>query len=229
MIPARKASKRVPFKNIREVCGKPLLHYTIEAAKGAELVEDIVVSTEDIDIARLARKVGATVLTRPGPLARDDVPLAVAMLDVLEKMDEQGVYYDAILSLQVTSPLIRSETINEVIQVFHDRRCSAVATVSQIRHGHPYLSKRIGFNIATDFVDVPGIKLYPKRNLERAYYFNGAIFLRDRCLLMDYDYQTNALGSRVTAVEMDDEESVNIDTEFDFKIAKLLLEARQEE
>ena len=228
MIPARKASKRVPLKNIREVCGKPLLHYAIAAAREAKLVEDIVVSTEDTTIARLAKQAGVKTIIRPGPLANDDIPLAVVMLHVLEKMDEQEVYYDAVLSLQVTSPLIRSETIDEVIQVFHDRKCSAVATVSQIRHGHPYLSKRLRYCLANDFVDVPDIRLYPKRNLEKAYYFNGAIFLRDRCLLMDYDYNTNALGSRVTAVEMDDEESVNIDTEFDFKVAKLLLEARQE-
>ena len=229
VIPARKGSKRVPLKNIREICGKPLLHYAIEAAKNAVLVEDLVVSTEDSQIAKCAKLAGARVLTRPSIYANDEVSLALVMHNVLDALDDKGHYYDAILSLQATSPLINSDTIDEVINTFHRRNCSAVVTVTKIRQKHPYLSKRLMHGMASNFIDVPDIKLYPKRNLEASYYFNGAIFLRDRCLLADYDYTTNALGNRVTVVEMGDEESVNIDTEFDFKIAKLLLENRQEE
>jgi CMP-N-acetylneuraminic acid synthetase len=203
------------------------LYYVVEAARKATLVEDLVVSTEDSFIADIAKRLGVKVLTRPSIFASDEIPLAVVMRDILETYDSVEDYYDAILSLQATSPLVSSDTIDEVIAKFHEERCSAVATISRIKQGHPYLSKRIVNSIAKDFVRVPNVRLYPKRNLEASYYFNGALFLRDRCLLADYDYTTNALGSRVTVVEMNEEESVNIDTEFDFKIAKLLLEARR--
>ena len=229
VIPARKGSKRVPLKNIREICGKPLLHYAIEAAKGAFGIKDILVSTESMQIAECAKQAGVEVLTRSSVLASDEVPLALVMRKVLEIMDRTGKYYDAILSLQATSPLITRGTLDDVINIFHEKDCSAVATVTRIRHGHPHLSKRLSYGRANNFIDVPAeMTLYPKRNLEAAYYFNGAVFLRDRSLLVDYDYTTNALGNRVTVVKMSDEESVNIDTEYDFKIARLLLEDKND-
>ena len=240
VIPARKGSERVPRKAMREICGKPLVQYAIDVAKGASFVNDIVVSTDDSDVAAIARLAEVDVLTRPNILATDHVTLALVMRNILELFDKAETYYDAILSLQCTSPLVSSDTVDKVITKFHSGECSAVATVTRIRHGHPHLSKRlrhmprpqrINYHticlLANDFVDTSNVVLYPKRNLEKAYYFNGAMFLRDRSLLVDYDSDTNALGNRVVAVEMEDEESVNIDTEFDFKIVKLLLEARR--
>ena len=229
VIPARGGSKGIQRKNIRKLNGKPLIYYAINAGKNAKNIGKLIVSTDDKEFAEIAISYGVEIpFLRPPELAADMTTLIHVMRHALLFFDEIGESYDAVLSLQVTDPLIRSSTIDAVVEKFHAKKCAAVTTVSKIRHGHPYLSKRLvgsQKDEIVDFVQIPdGIVLYPRQKRETTYYCNGAVFLRDRSLLENLDSRNNCLGDKPSVVIMDDNESVNIDDMIDFKLAELLLQ-----
>lgn len=98
--PARGGSKTIPRKNIKEICGKPLIAWTIEAAKKSKLLDRYVVSTENEEIAEISKKYGAEVIDRPKALATDTTPTLPVLQDVLKKIDAEIV-----VLLQCTSPV----------------------------------------------------------------------------------------------------------------------------
>lgn len=111
VIPARGGSKRLPRKNIRLLGGKPLLAYTIEAALEADIPASVIVSTEDEEIAEIAKKYGADVMPRPAELAADDSPTEAALLHVLDEKQKEGISPEWIMTLSPTSPFRSSKTI----------------------------------------------------------------------------------------------------------------------
>ena len=229
VIPARGGSVGVPRKNIKPLNGYPLIYYPIMAAKGAKGIDRCIVSTDDAEIADIARSFGADVpFIRPNDLANGTTTLIYVMQHALHFFDEQGDVFDAVLSLQVTTPLIKSSTIDAVIDKFHDTGCDAVVTAAEIRHGHPIISKKlVNGDELVDFMEIPPNTIrYPRQKREPAYYCNGSIFLRDRKLLDNLDPYTNCLGSRPKAVVISGEEAVNIDEELDFRIAEFLMAER---
>jgi len=231
VIPVRSGSQGVKNKNIRLLDGKPLVSYAIEAACKAG-VGKIIVSTDDEYYASVAREFGAeTPFIRPASLGSGRVRLHHVMAHALNYFDMEGQNYDAVLSLQATVPLIRSSTISRVIDKFHQDKCESVGTVSQIRHGHPYLAKKIGGmndDVAEDYLKLAkGEPRYPRQVRPDLYYFNGAMFLRDRSLLDEMDEDTNCMGKKPRVIKMDDYESINIDEELDFNVAEYFLKKKR--
>ena len=110
IIPARGGSRRLPRKNVRLLCGKPLIAYTIEAALSSKLIDRVVVSTEDEEIAEVSKKYGAEVLERPEELARDDSPTIDAVMHVLNWFEERKEFFDIVVLLEPTSPLRKEKT-----------------------------------------------------------------------------------------------------------------------
>jgi CMP-N,N'-diacetyllegionaminic acid synthase len=228
VIPVRSGSQGVKNKNIRPLGGLPLLAHVILAAKTAANTMKIVVSTDTEEYANLAKQYGAeTPFIRPIELGRSTVRLHHVVKHALDYFDGIGERFDAVLSLQATVPLVRPATMDLVIEKFHRLHCESVGTVTEIRHGHPYLSKKLvgaENDIAVDFITLdPGIPRYPRQVRPDLYYFNGSMFLRDRSLLDKMDETTNCMGAAPRVVFMDEIESMNIDNEVDFKIAEYFL------
>ena len=121
--PARGGSKGIPKKNIREICGKPLLAWTIEAAKKSRLLDRYVVSTEDREIAEIAREYGAEVIPRPPELATDEATTLSVMQDVLGKIDA-----DVVVLLPCTSPVRDDGLIDHCIRRFLETKADSLAT-----------------------------------------------------------------------------------------------------
>lgn len=233
VIPVRAGSTGIPDKNVRPLAGKPLLAHAIAAAREASLVERVVVSTDSPRYMEIANDWGAeTPFQRPAELGAGTVTLVDVVKHALDWFDAAGDCYDAVLSVQATVPLLRPDTIDKVINLFHETGCAAVGTVSEIRHGHPYIAKTLDRDsgVARDFLALPpGTPRYPRQKRPELHYFNGAAFLRDRSLLDPIDYATNGLGEAPAAVPMVPEESVNIDEPFDFEMAELLMRRRNGE
>lgn len=119
VIPARGGSKRIPHKNIKDFLGKPLIAYTIEAAKESGLFEDIIVSTDDQEIADVAIKYGASVpFLRDAVLSNDFTGTGPVASDAYEKMKAQGKDYDAICTIYATAPLLTAKHLKEAWQIF---------------------------------------------------------------------------------------------------------------
>jgi len=230
VIPARGGSKGVKRKNLQPLLRKPLIYYPIRVARLAGGVDHFIVSTDDEEIAAYARSQGADVpFLRPPDLANDGVLLIHVMKHALEFFDLKGERFDAIMSIQATAPALLPETVDAVVDKFHRTGTDAVVTVSEVVHGHPLICKKLQEDeVLKDYFDIPpGMPRYPRQARQPAYYPNGAVFLRDRKLLVDPDPVTNSLGRAPMAVLMDREDSVNIDDHLDFAIAEFWLGRRQ--
>ena len=135
VIPARKGSKGIPRKNIRLLNNRPLISYSIEIARASEYVDDIVVTTDDSEIALISEKFGASVIRRGEELSGDEIPLDPVIYDAMIQKEKLTLdEYDIIITLQPTSPLIKTSTLNRAIELFDDFSIDSVISVVDDRH-----------------------------------------------------------------------------------------------
>lgn len=199
VIPARGGSKRVPRKNLRSLCGRPLIWWTIDAALKSDLT-NFVVSTEDSEIAATARRYGADVLWRPEELAGDTTSTGEVLCHAVGS-------YDAVVCLHPTSPVRDPEHINRAIELLHD---GPVTSVREIRQKTHHTVKQM---VNGKLLSMPG-----------AYYvLNASIYAMGREQLLKSRSHTADLSS---AIIMDEAHSVDIDTEDDFSVAEAYLERK---
>lgn len=124
VIPARGGSKGIPRKNLKKICGKPLVYWSIHAAKQAKLLNECVVSTEDAEIKAVAKRYGAKVMDRPAALARDFSTTLSVLQDIVRRRPE----VDVIVLLQPTSPLRNGALIDSCVRKFFRTGADTLAT-----------------------------------------------------------------------------------------------------
>jgi CMP-N-acetylneuraminic acid synthetase len=135
VIPARAGSKGIPRKNLVRIAGRPLIAYAIEAARKATSVDRVIVSTDDNEIADVARELGAQVpFLRPAELANDAAPMLGVMRHALAWLESQGVAVEALVLLQPTSPLRTGRHVEEAIALFRSAPASSVVSVVEVPH-----------------------------------------------------------------------------------------------
>jgi len=226
LIPARGGSKGVPRKNVRLVCGKPLIAYTIETALAARhLFHRTIVSTDDLEIAEVSKRFGAEVpFMRPSELAGDrESMLTVIQHAVRFVEDRDDVELDWICLLQPTEPFRTVEDIERALSLARAGGCDSVISVVQVFSTHPILMKRIEDGRLRPYC------IEEKEGTRRqeydppAYMRNGAIYLTRRDVVM----HGNSLWGRDTRpYVMPPERSVGVDSELDMKLVELLLADR---
>jgi N-acylneuraminate cytidylyltransferase len=134
IIPARGGSKRIPGKNVRDLAGRPMIAYTIEAACASGLFERVVVTTDSREIAKIAERYGAEApFLRDAALADDITPVSLATLDALQKLDPEGERYDALAQLMPNCPLRSAEDIQHSHTQFRDSQ--SPSQISVVRYG----------------------------------------------------------------------------------------------
>ena len=159
VIPARGGSKGVPRKNARLVCGKPLIAYTIEVALAARhLFHRIIVSTDDAEIAEIARQHGAEVpFLRPPALADDKAPMVPVLEHAVQFVEQEDhVCLDWVCLLQPTDPLRDVTDIGAALCLARQGGCDSVISVVQVFDVHPILMKRIENDQLLPFCVHPG-------------------------------------------------------------------------
>lgn len=223
IIPARGLSKGVPRKNIKPLCGKPLIYYTIKEALKSELLNRIVVSTEDGEIAEIARKYGAKVIERPIELAQDDTPSLPVFQHAINHLEmREGYYPRLIVVLQPTSPLRRVEDIDAAIRKLLETGCDSVVSVSEVECPLQWMYTLEGDRLKP--VIEGGEKITQRQDAPQVYRLNGAVYVSYRDIIMK---QNRVMGEDSRAFVMPPERSIDIDTEFDFKLAEILLKERE--
>jgi len=223
-IPARGGSKRLPGKNLAPLAGKPMLAYSIEAAFECETIDRVVVSTEDVSIARVAQDYRAEVIERPVELAADEENIGPACRHALvEAENRDKCRYDVHVLLQPTSPFRTSDHIHSGLKLLFEKDCDSVLSVSPFAE-HPYWARVIRDGFVYPFLpDNISSSSQRKQELPSVYYPNGALYITYRSVL----FETNeVLGSRIASLLMTIEESVDIDTEFDLLVAEVLMRRR---
>ncbi len=222
VITARSGSKGIPGKNTRPLCGRPLIAYTIEAARDSSLLTDCIVSTDDAGIAEVAREAGAEVpFLRPPELAGDEISTLPVLVHALQEIEwQRGTTYDYVLTLQPTSPFRTAEDIDAVIRIARSSRPSCVVSVKRVTDGDPRKTKRIVDGRLVDyFPDHPEVFGQPRQAIEQTFRRNAALYLTRRDTLLG----GSIYGPDVVPYEMPEERSLDINTPLDFAFAEFLL------
>jgi CMP-N-acetylneuraminic acid synthetase len=223
VIPARGGSKGVPRKNIKPLLGKPLIAWTIDAAQAAKSVGRVIVSTDDHEIAVIARACGAEVpFMRPAEFAMDDTPDLPVLKHALEYVGRDT--YKAVVWLRPTAPLRTAGDIDEAVALLTKTGAQSVRSVSATK-AHPYWVKTLSGHFLAPFIPGEDEGKYPRRQLlPPAYSLNGAV---DVTAVKTLEGWTTLWGTRMAGYIMPPERSIDIDTQGDFVIAEALLKARQ--
>ena len=212
LIPARGGSKGIPRKNIRLFCGKPLLQWSIKVALEAPSVNFVVVSTEDIEVADIARACGAEVpFFRPADLATDASPAIATVLHALDQLPD----VTDVLFLQPTSPLRTTADIEAIVELRRQAGCeSAVSLTTSSKH--PAWMYTLGVDQRLNSL----LKIdnaYCRQQLEPAYVLNGACYLASRDFLLR---EKSFVTGETVGYVMPPDRSIDIDTPFDWQLAE---------
>lgn len=221
IIPARSGSKGIKDKNIRLLNNKPLISYTIEAARKSNIFEDIVVSTDSDKYKKISEESGAWVpFLRRRELAGDESSTNDVIIDLLVNLRRIGKEYDSFMVLQPTSPLRNECDICEAARLFYTNNYNSVVSMCECSHS-PVLSKRLKEDKRLDGF-LSNIEKLRRQDLECYYRLNGAIYISKVDYFLKYKdfYRKNCY-----AYIMSKEKSVDIDDIFDFKFAEFLLKA----
>ena len=215
IIPARGGSQRIPKKNIKIIAGKPLLAYTIEASLNSKLIDRTYVSTDDNEIAEIARKSGAEIVMRPEKFSKNDSPTEPAMIHAIEWIEEQDrEQIDYVVLLQPTSPLRGTDVIDSGIEMALEPDVDSVLSVCEIQNH--YLSGH--------FADGYYMCEYESRpfsqSMPRKYRENGAFYVTKRDLLLS---SKNRISGNTKAIIMNELDSIDIDNEKDLKLVKKII------
>lgn len=217
-IPARGGSKRVPRKNIKLFAGCPLIFWTIQLARNMDVIDRVIVSTEDQEIAAAAAAAGAEVLRRPGILAGDHVSAAEVIRHAVAYLEPVRYHQAILLYLQPTSPLRSEQDVHGCLSLLLNG-CDSAATVTDAAL-HPYQAWRIDCGQLAPFIK--GANPWGKPNMpEQAYQLNGAVY----AFFVNRFPKTgeSILFGRCGAVRMPRERSVDIDDMLDFKRAERIM------
>ena len=215
LIPARGGSKAIPRKNLALLGGRPLLAWTIDAARDSAAVTRTVVSTDDDEIASVARDLGAEALARPPELAGDDTPMADVIAHALGDLGP----LDALVLLQPTSPLRRAEHVDAAVRLLLETGAESVVSVVEVPHRY-----RPGSLMALDgdrLVRLADDHAATRQEKPAVYARNGPAVL-----VLRGDWAGPDLyGGDCRAYLMDTRDSIDVDEPFDLELAELLLAA----
>lgn len=220
---ARGGSKGIPGKNIRPLCGKPLIAHTIETARRCQTIERVIVSTDSQEIAEIARKTQAEIpFLRPEELARDDTPKIPVLQHLISHLQDQEKYYpDIVVDLDPTSPLRTEEDIRACISMVAYEGAENVFSVTPARR-NPY------FNMV-ELVDgrVRLVKQLPaavpsRQSAPTVYDMNASIYVWKTEVLM----KTDTLYLEKTRIYVMPEWAIDIDSETDFQMVEHIAKVR---
>lgn len=220
VIPARGGSKRIPRKNVRIMCGKPLISYSIENAKALrdtmKMDVDVAVSTDDEELGGIVQKRGVSVIARPKELATDKVTLDPVIYHAVCYMEEKNnTRYDTVITMQATSPTLKMETIKNAIEFFENSDWDTVISATN----KPHLSWGVKDGVI--------VKNYEKRlnsqELPPNYLETGGFLItRRECVS-----ENGRIGQKVNIFEISEDEAIDIDTYSDWVLAENILRRKK--
>lgn len=216
IITARSGSKGLRDKNIKELCGKPLLAYSVECALQSGCFDKVFVSTDSSEYAEIAGKFGADAsFLRTEKTSGDTAGSWDVVREVIYQFEEQGEHFDHIMLLQPTSPLRNVADIRSSFALMAEKGANAVVSVCEMEHS-PLWSNTLEADLCMDNFRRENFCDVRRQDLPKYYRLNGAIYLVNRKELN----QAKMLRHKCYAYIMPAERSIDIDTEFDFKIAE---------
>jgi CMP-N,N'-diacetyllegionaminic acid synthase len=216
IIPARGGSKGIHQKNIRNLAGKPLIAWTIESAIESKYIDRTIISSDDDEIIKVAKKWGGDVpFVRPKQLAEDDTPGINVIIHAIEKVPN----YDYIMMLQPTSPLRIVEDIDGCIEYCFENHSKTCVSVTEAESNPYWMYKLDKDNIMIPLLK-PKKEFYQRQNLPKVYQLNGAVYIAEKNWLVK---NKNFITNETLGYIMPQKRSFDIDGEMDFKIIEMVI------
>lgn len=222
IIPARGGSKGIPHKNIKQLGGKPLICYAIDAARKITSDENICVSTDDDAIIRVVEDYGLKVpFRRPDYLATDNAGTNGVLLHALDFYEQKGIHYDAVVLLQTTSPFRRAEDVIEAVKLY-DGSIDMVTSVMPAKC-NPYYDGFEDNNEGLLTISKGNGTIERRQDAPQVWQQNGAVYVIN-------PVQLKAKGlagmTKIRKYVMDELHSVDLDNMLDWKIAEIMLDEK---
>ncbi len=220
IIPARIGSKRLPKKNIKNLHGKPLIAWSIEAARQSQYVDNIIVSTDNSEIQKISEKYKAKApFIRPAKLATDvstSFDVVAHAIKTLNLDSENNI----IIILQPTSPMRTSEEIDQALEFFFNKNADGVVSVSKTEHSPLWCNKLPSDYSLGEFIR-PEISNARGQDLPTFYRINGSIYIYKSLKLLNkgHIFYDHTVYGFITS----ENTSIDIDTELDFRFAEFLM------
>lgn len=211
-IPARGGSKGVPQKNIRLFAGKPLIVHSIEQALSTRGIDEVIVSTDDQEIAAISSEAGAQIIIRPDALSGDSASSESAIAHALDALEQKGENIDRVVFLQATSPLRPKNGIAMALECFEQGNFDSLLSISPT---HRFFWKIKGHHAVADYNFLNRPRRQDLRSEDIRYVENGSLYIFSK---EHFDRTGNRLGGSIGYVIFDEEYSLEIDSETDFKI-----------
>lgn len=222
LIPARGGSKGVPRKNLRTVGGKPLIAWTVAAARRAKTVDRVILSSDDAEIAEVARAYDCDIpFMRPAELATDDAAMLDVVRHAIRSLEET---YDYVVLLQPTSPLRTAGDIDAAVELCHSARAPACVSVCEPEKSPFWNYYRCDGAALFPILPEPEKNAARRQELPPTYVLNGAIYVARSDWILD---RRGFVGEGTLGYVMPRERSIDIDREMDIVIVEALLSARE--
>lgn len=219
IVPARGGSKRLPRKNILPLVGKPLIEWTLDAAKASGVIDLIVVSTDDDDVLDIADRAQVKAIRRPDELASDTATTVDTVLHTLGTLAEQGTTARRIMLLQPTSPLRGVGDIRAAVERMDTTGANSVISVCEVEHPPLWCNTLPRDGSLDDFIK-PGTEGKRSQDIPVFYRLNGAIYLVE---VNEFIRQKSFDIAPSFSIVMDKKASIDIDDDYDLLIAEALL------
>jgi pseudaminic acid cytidylyltransferase len=222
IIPARGGSKRIPRKNIKEFLGKPIIAYSIEAALKSDLFDEVMVSTDDEEIAEIAIKYGAKVpFLRSDKNANDHATTVDVLIEVIEQYKTQESIFENTACLYPCAPFITSMKLKEAYTILISKRLDAVFPVMPFSFP---IQRSLKINEGKLEYFYPEFENSRSQDLEKAYHDAGQFYFINNSRLL---INKSILSRNTGAIEISELEAQDIDNEIDWKLAEIKYELLQ--
>lgn len=216
IIPARGGSKRLPGKNVKPLCGKSLVSWAIESAKKSSYIDTVVVSTNDTQVLSISSEYDVVTIDRPDHLSGDHSSTVDVLLHALDSLIEP---IDYLVLLQPTSPLRTGRHIDHAIETMFEKKSESIVSVCECEHSPLWTNTLSDNGSMKDFIE-PKYANLRSQDLDKYYRLNGAIYIINVDTLRE---SNNLLLDGSYAYIMNSEDSIDIDTMYDFICAESLL------
>jgi len=225
VIPARGGSKGLKNKNIMSFLGKPLIGYTIDAAKESKIVNEIVVSTDDAKIARVVRQYGVEIINRPKKFATDTSPIELSLRHAVNYLaKKRGYTADIIVWLQANIPIRKAGQIDNVVNKLIKSNADSAATMHRVGSFPQWMKKRDKRGYLIPFMR--NGKLYRRQDLEPLYLIDGSIVAMRKKVLMETESLKGVhvfMGKKVLGIVQEKKFTIEIDDRDSFGLAEFYL------
>ncbi|MDC0931516.1 acylneuraminate cytidylyltransferase family protein [Methylophilaceae bacterium] len=220
IIPARGGSKRLLNKNKKKFNDKPLINWSINAAKKSKYIDSIIVSSDDDEILSIAENQDVDILKRPSFLANDTSTTENTLIYTLEKIEDS---FDFLLVLQPTSPLRTSLDIDQAIEMLMEKKGNSVVSVCKEKHSS-FLYNTLPESGLMDNFNSESLRKKKEQDIEVNYRLNGAIYI---VKISNFVLNKTLIPNKTYAYKMDITRSIDIDTMYDFVCAEAIMRSKK--